>query len=739
MLTNLNHTFYNPDNPDSLDNTYTNPYSLDDTYTNPDSFDNTYTYTNPDSFDNTYTYTNPDSFDNTYTNPDINLNNTLSNSIPHSDNISINTYINNDTPLCNNNTSIDTPNHTSKNFFHNPFHYKLTKDETYLLNSGLKCILPPPPATNTELLAIKNKLIRDIRLRCHFHDPSIAPYNTDPFRIPNPDFIPPISDCYMIEQFVNEISICFDTAIHNNPELVHKKYTRQYQHAEKLRRAGKQLLHKGLIIKPTDKNLGLILLCITLYLKLGHAHVDDRTTYHPCNPPTLDAVFKSLITLLSQHRDLITPRLFNYLTQMNNRVTVFTAATLYFLPKMHKPGPLKSRPIASNSNYFTLYPSKFLHTTLYPLLETIPTYLTSSTHLITILEDTPIPTNAYLCSYDIESLYPSIPITDGLNALKTTMQQAAWPTNKINLILALAEWVLTHSYVSFDNQTYKQDKGTAMGTSFAVTYSNIFVHQHEIKALLRYTTVLHFPKPHIFFRLIDDSIIVVDNETEANALLECLNHSGIVVTGVTSAQSINFLDITIFKGTQFQQNNTLNTKIYQKPMNTYGYIPHYSFHTQHIFTNFIKNELRRYHIACTNPSDYNNIRTIFKKRLLARAYPTKLVNEIFTTSTFHRLTLLQKARTNISNLFEKNTIDPNEIKPFTLHLPHTTRYFPSSVLEILHKVPEYVWSTPLSHLIFNKNRPFIFANKLAKSNLNLLSRSNSEAFYAANVVSDPHI
>jgi hypothetical protein len=69
------------------------------------------------------------------------------------------------------------------------------------------------------------------------------------------------------------------------------------------------------------------------------------------------------------------------------------------------------------------------------------------------------------------------------------MENANWPTHKITFILQLAAWVLDNSYVTFDGKTYKQDHGTAMGTPFAVTYTEIYMHVHECIANTKFISM----------------------------------------------------------------------------------------------------------------------------------------------------------------------------------------------------------------------------------------------------------
>ena len=607
--------------------------------------------------------------------------------------------------------------------------FTLTAHQLELCNLGLKHILVPPPVPDSELTTVLKKLIRDIRLRCHFHTTSLTPYAASPFRISKPSFNPPLCTQWFIEKLISDITFEFNAIMKKYPPTISQKYIRHYNHQQHLRKAGLALLALGIIFKPTDKNLGTILLDVATYLALGHPIVDDTTTYLLQPPPTLASVFHTLNIILTKHKAQISPRIHAYIMQMQHIDTVLTAAILYLLPKVHKT-ILEARPVVTNSNYYTFYPSKYLHHILRPLLKIIPTYITSSTHLITTLNETKYPSSAVLCSFDITALYPSIPIIDGLAALKLTMEQANWPTQKIIFILELAEWVLTNSHVMFDEKTYKQIMGTAMGTPFAVTYANIFVHQHECSALSKFFAKFHH-LPLLIRRLIDDIFAIVRSIAEAKFLFECLTHSGIIITGGHDENSVDFLDITIFKGFHFENYNMFDTKLYQKHMNTYAYITFISFHKPQIFTNFITGEIRRYTIANSNLSDYTTTLILFKNRLLARKFPLQFIDNIYNTTSFNRQHLIHTAKLKIAKLMTNDTImtDPTVITSIPIHIPYTTRHVPISSIEILHKLPDYIWSCPVGKLIFNEQRPFLFTTTQSPSNHNVLVRSDTLNFY----------
>jgi hypothetical protein len=153
------------------------------------------------------------------------------------------------------------------------------------------------------------------------------------------------------------------------------------------------------------------------------------------------------------------------------------------------------------------------------------------------------------------------------------------------------------------------------------------------------------------------------------------------------------------------------------------------------FTN-ITSGMRRYTIACSNLSDTQNL---FKNRLLARNY-------IYNNTSFDGQNLIHTAKLKLAKTMTNNTImtDPTTITSIPLHIPYTTRHVLITSIEILHKIPDYVWPCPLGKLVFNEQRPFLFTTIQSPSNNNLLVRSDTENFYKkcttpTNTLSSPNL
>jgi hypothetical protein len=212
--------------------------------------------------------------------------------------------------------------------------------------------------------------------------------------------------------------------------------------------------------------------------------------------------------------------------------------------------------------------ARFIDHVLQPLAQSYPDYLHNSTTLSCTLQDLTVPDHAILVSIDVESLYPSIPQSQCLNIIYTEIcNNPHLFTFNPNLIIRLLHININYNYFGFAHSTFQQIKGTAMGAAFSPTIANIFMST-IMKNFLHTQPI----KPLLLTRYIDDIFLIWTNsEEELYSFLTDLNsfHPNLRFTHEHSTTSINFLDLTIFKGSLFPFINILDTKTFQKPLNLY--------------------------------------------------------------------------------------------------------------------------------------------------------------------------
>ena len=173
----------------------------------------------------------------------------------------------------------------------------------------------------------------------------------------------------------------------------------------------------------------------------------------------------------------------------------------YLLPKIQKrlfrvPG----RPIISNSGYFTENISAFLDFHLQPVAQTVKSHLKDTNDFLKKIRDLDdVPEGAILCSIDVVGLYPNIPHEEGLQAMEKMLNNRENQQVPTSILLDLASVVLKNNVFVHNGKTYRQKRGTAMGTKFAPPYAVIYMGEFEEDALANYEL-----DPLVWWRYIDD-------------------------------------------------------------------------------------------------------------------------------------------------------------------------------------------------------------------------------------------
>ena len=246
----------------------------------------------------------------------------------------------------------------------------------------------------------------------------------------------------------------------------------------------------------------------------------------------------------------------------------------YILPKIHKKGN-PGRPIVSANGHPTEKISEFVSYNLIPLVQTLPSYIKNTTHLLNKLKDIDVlPSNAILVTLDVSSLYTNIPTNEGIDACRKILRKRSDKSIPTETLCDLLRMILTMNNFVFNNENYLQQHGTAMGTKMAPAFANLFMGDFEEKAIEN-----HADKPYLWFRYIDDIFMIwTHGEQKLDEYILYLNnlHSTIKFTSERSTSAIPFLDVNILL-----QNNKLETDLYCKPTDKHQYLLKSSSHPHH--------------------------------------------------------------------------------------------------------------------------------------------------------------
>ena len=118
-----------------------------------------------------------------------------------------------------------------------------------------------------------------------------------------------------------------------------------------------------------------------------------------------------------------------------------------------------------------------------------------------------LPSDAKPYSIDIKSFYTNIPLDEGINAFKETLDEVKDKAIPTDYLIKLLKLVMECNIFKFNEEFWVQLIGTSMGTRVAPTYANIFMGKLE-KLMLEKSPEYLKPFLHTWKRFIDDIFLI---------------------------------------------------------------------------------------------------------------------------------------------------------------------------------------------------------------------------------------
>ena len=139
----------------------------------------------------------------------------------------------------------------------------------------------------------------------------------------------------------------------------------------------------------------------------------------------------------------------------------------YGLPKIHKTGtPL--RPVVSSRGSVTYGVAKVLSKVIQPLVGKSPHHIQTTSDFVSKAKRFTLQLGECLSSYDVTSLFTSVPIDPALNVIKDVLDKDEKLKDRTVLsvqdIIELLGFCLHNTYFSFQNKFYEQVEGSPMGS-----------------------------------------------------------------------------------------------------------------------------------------------------------------------------------------------------------------------------------------------------------------------------------
>lgn len=429
----------------------------------------------------------------------------------------------------------------------------------------------------------------------------------------------------------NCVSYCQDTSVKealrsqiaysfNN---FYKNNSRQQrtQSTGPLKSIQKKIISNNLIISKADKGNCLVILDKPDYVNKVNNFLSSEDFSQINFNPIDKFMTKFKKTIKNTHDSII------FFNSNKFKLTPINPLTprLYGLPKIHKLN-VPIRPVVSYCNSPCYKLSVWLNQLLLSLTNfKSPFAIKNSSQLAQTLNNQHVPNSAFLVSFDVTNLFPSIPANECSPLIKKLLLQTTdVPLIHVDNICTLVNLVLDQNFFIFDNKFYKQNSGLAMGSALSPLLAELFMSDLESK-------IINNPLfSHIITikRYVDDIFAIFDGSTQDLAnFTNFLNslHSSITFTHeIENNSTLPFLDLNITR-----TNNSLKFSIYHKPTSTDSTIHFSSNHPYNQKLAAFHSYFSRLFAIPLNEHDFMQELNIIRQIGSNNGYPQKLLNKLY--------------------------------------------------------------------------------------------------------------
>lgn len=554
--------------------------------------------------------------------------------------------------------------------------------------------IPTPPLSKFDISKGIRRFLRLITLRKFFDDQNDQKLNWLPVYCATPStFEPPPLPSNLILALENIAVTNAITSIRKSNISAAARYHLEHTDFNRL----------PLVIKQTDKNLGLCIMHKGEYQTLMMTMLDDPSTYRSISPPnypvTISRVKAELIRLLRRFNFKIkwtkSKGFTEYIDctyssdfmpsitgahnspwsaifiEILNRLTpkpdheVPLPPWLYGMPKIHKPTPQLRPILAFHSSY--LYPlSKYLADELNYLTSFQPLILTSTPDLVArLIAFPPLDSNSnyFFTTLDVTALYPNLDIPLNNKAIWKHLRQWYFSFNwaaksplyshlkletltprvflrRLEFILDLVAFTFSNSHLRFASLLFEQVFGCGMGHPVAPPYAQLALNALEVPII---SQACRSGILLFYARYLDDIFMITrGNSADARTIVNTLNSQQprLQFTGPTTQASTTPVPFMDL-AIYLLPSGVIAFHNFAKLMSKFLYLPFKSFHSRACLRGLVIGELKRMAINSSSSFQFQQSATSFFYHLLQRQYPPHWLLKIFSAADYNsRLTTL---------------------------------------------------------------------------------------------------
>lgn len=339
-----------------------------------------------------------------------------------------------------------------------------------------------------------------------------------------------------------------------------------------------------------------------------------------CPAKKVEETLNKFLWRLCQERRITKP-LYNQLHASDCPLPRF-----YGLAKIHKP-EIPLRPVISAVGSALYAASKYLTRILKPMVGKGEYTVANSKEFVEALVDVQVAEDERLVSFDVKSLYTSLPIQRTLDVVEENLRNDDTLICRTPLtaeeVTALLKICLTSTYFSFQNEFFRLTDGVAMGSPVSSVVANLFMESLESRAI---STAKRFA-PRLWRRYVDDvfSIVLSRNIEVLLAHVNSMDEQIEFTLEREHERSLPFLDVAVR-----HNSGRLQTSVYRKDTHTDRVLNFQSHHARNAKAAVVHALLNRLdtHFAKDDSEGQDLERQRVFQTLRANGYPDRFVGRI---------------------------------------------------------------------------------------------------------------
>lgn len=541
--------------------------------------------------------------------------------------------------------------------------------------------VPVPRCLPKMILADSERFLRSVRLRFLFRDKENADFNPR-FHVKGSTYDPPVHNTN-ISGYCDIVKASVQTKVSSKTPRTKLNYSK-----EDLRQLQQLVTNNDIVIRPADKNLGITILDGEWYRSECYRQLGD-TKFYSANKfgclshdsYNLELRYAQLLSSHSANSSFLSRQEKKFLysviddSVLNNTSRIrdrngsiippwdyspcWSYPHFYIIPKIHKT-PILGRPLVPSHSYLTAKLSTYVDFQLQKVISNTANHsyiLKDSKSFVNDINNLVVPSDCIMYTGDVSSLYTNIPLSSIASLISYIRESHSdlFPKQQLDFIKDSLDFIMRYNIFTFHGQVYNQIQGVAMGTPVAPSFANLYLQALEHWMF----SASNYPKearPIYYKRYIDDIFIVLRNNEKSKEMFfdtHKLAYGNLVVNWVENQCQngifeTEFLDTVVFKDLDFSTTLCLRTRVHQKILNRYLYIPFNSCHPRHVMKSWIKTELIRYIRNSSYESDFLEIRARFASRLRARGYPAAFVRSALSQVSYDSRHILLQTRKSIT-------------------------------------------------------------------------------------------